>query len=109
MMAAKPIVASLRSYLLKTLPIDNGMIDILQAKNFLDESNASEMSSSVGKGKKKDALTKFLTYIEEYYTVKRLRELCDHLDKMSDDTKPILKDIASRIREEITTLAENDG
>ena len=108
MMTAKPIVASIRSYLLETLPIDKNMIDILQAENFLAKGDASEMGSLVKEGKKKDALTKFLTFIEDYYTVKRLSELCDQLDKMSQDAKPILREIASRIRQEIKKFAEND-
>ena len=108
MMAAKPIVASLRSYLLKTFPIDKKIIDTLQAENFLAKGDASEMGSLVKEGKKEDALTKFLTYTEDYYTVKRLSELCDQLDQMSDGTKPILEKIASRIRKEMKKFDEND-
>ena len=108
MMAAKSIVAPIRSDLLKALPIDNGMIEVLQTGNFLDKGNASEMQSLINGGKKEDALTKFLTYMEDYYTVKRLSELCDQLDKMSQDAKPILKEISSRIRKEIEKFPEND-
>ena len=108
MMAAKPIVASLKSYLLESFPIDKNMIDILQAKNFIAKGDASEMGSLVKEGKKEDALTKFLTYIEDYYTVKRLSELCDQLDKMSEGTKPMLEKIASRIRKEMKKFDEND-
>ena len=106
-MDAKQIVEALKKQLLEIFPIDKNMVDKLQAEHFLDKGDASEMRSLVEDGKAEDALTKFLTYMEKFYTVERLRKLCDHLEANSK-AKPKLKEIASIIREEITKFTDND-
>ena len=97
----KEVLSNLRGYLRDHLPVDVDFLSRLQGKHFLDKENADTLRTAVETKGGKSGVDGLLHYMSSYYDEETLEKFCVFLEEYSQPARPLLSEIAKRIREDL--------
>ena len=99
--AVKTVLSNLRGYLRDHLPVDVNFLSKLQAEHLLDEEKADELRTAVETKGGKSGVDRLLHHMSSFYDEETLEKFCVLLEKYSRPARPILSEIAERIRKDL--------
>ena len=93
------VIEHLRGYLQKSLKVDGDFVFELQGRHLLSADDADRLRLLLDNKGKNSALYALLDHISSFYDLETLEKFCVCLEDYARKSRPILRKIASKIRE----------